>query len=64
MRAWSDALGRPVPLVLALFGGYRRVGYEGVLRLHGADLAIALDTLAGTHLAFDPDRAEGEEGNP
>jgi len=54
VRRWSAALGRPVPLAMALFGGYRRVGYDGVLRLHAADLAIALDTLAGTHLEFDP----------
>jgi hypothetical protein len=59
VRRWSEALGRPVPLVLALFGGYRQVGYEGVLRLHAADLAIALDTLTGTHLAFDPELEVG-----
>jgi len=55
---WTRAMGAPVPVVLALFGGYRSDDPDFVLRLHGADLAIALDTLAGTELAFDPEVAE------
>jgi acetoin utilization deacetylase AcuC-like enzyme len=48
---WSRALGRPVPLVLALFGGYREDDPSAVDRLHAADLAVALTTLAGVALA-------------
>ena len=35
-------LRRPVPLTLALFGGYREDNYEAVLRLHTADLIRCL----------------------
>ena len=35
-------LERPVPLTLALFGGYREDNYEAVLRLHTADLIRCL----------------------
>lgn len=52
--AWSRALGRPVPLVLALFGGYRHDSPESVLELHTADTAIALQTLADVPLAYVP----------
>jgi acetoin utilization deacetylase AcuC-like enzyme len=38
----SKQLGRPVPLTLALFGGYREDNYEAVLRLHAADLVRCL----------------------
>ena len=51
---WSQTLGAPVPLALALFGGYRGDDPHFVLRLHGADLAIGLDTLCGTCLGLEP----------
>jgi acetoin utilization deacetylase AcuC-like enzyme len=38
----GTALRRPVPLTLALFGGYRSDNYEAVLRLHTADLIRCL----------------------
>lgn len=38
VRDMSERLGRPVPLALSLFGGYRKRDYEGVLKLHAADL--------------------------
>jgi acetoin utilization deacetylase AcuC-like enzyme len=38
-------LGRPVPLTLALFGGYRSDNYEAVLRLHTADLIRCLQII-------------------
>ena len=44
---WSEALGAPLPVALALFGGYREADPDAVLRLHGADLAIGLRTLGG-----------------
>ncbi len=52
--AWSQALGRPVPLVLALFGGYRHDAPESVLELHLADTAIALGTLAPVTMTYVP----------
>ena len=45
LRDVSAELGRPVPLTLALFGGYRRDNYKAVLELHAQDLRICLDTL-------------------
>lgn len=38
----GQQLGRPVPLTLAPFGGYREDNYEAVLRLHTADLIRCL----------------------
>lgn len=43
----SAKLGRPVPLVLSLFGGYRKDDLRSVLELHTADLAVALSMLCG-----------------
>lgn len=51
---WSQELGAPVPVALALFGGYRHDAPDFVLRLHGADLALGLDTLSGTCLELEP----------
>jgi acetoin utilization deacetylase AcuC-like enzyme len=38
----SQQLEHPIPLTLALFGGYREDNYEAVLRLHTADLIRCL----------------------
>ena len=54
VHAWSCALGRPVPLVLTLFGGYRQDSPESVLELHVADAAIALGTLADSDVTYVP----------
>jgi hypothetical protein len=35
-------LGKPIPLTLSLFGGYREDNYEAVLRIHTADLIRCL----------------------
>jgi acetoin utilization deacetylase AcuC-like enzyme len=55
VRDWGQTRGRPVPLALALFGGYRQDNYDAVLSLHAADLAICLDTLAGTSIGYVPE---------
>ena len=47
-------LGRPVPLVLALFGGYRDDDPDSVLELHCADLAVALREVAGLSVDYAP----------
>lgn len=49
------ALGRPVPLLLALFGGYRQDHYDSVLALHTADLTTCLNVLCGAQIAYRPD---------
>ena len=54
VAGWSRQLGRPVPVVLALFGGYRKDAPESVLELHVADTAIALATLAGADVHYVP----------
>lgn len=46
--------GRATPLVLCLFGGYRKDDYDSVLSLHTADLATCLDTLCGQQIGFQP----------
>lgn len=51
---WSRTLGRPIPVVLAFFGGYRDDDAASVLELHAADLAIALRTLAGVSIDYVP----------
>ncbi len=51
----SHALGRPVPLVLALFGGYRKDDYDSVLSLHAADTALCLSLLCNQPLAYRPE---------
>lgn len=47
LRRWSDQLGRPVPVTLALFGGYRDDDPASVLGLHAMDVARCLGHLAG-----------------
>jgi acetoin utilization deacetylase AcuC-like enzyme len=43
----SQRLGRPVPLSLALFGGYRQDDFEAVLELHAEDLQCCLQIVCG-----------------
>jgi acetoin utilization deacetylase AcuC-like enzyme len=43
----SQQLGRPVPLSLALFGGYRNDNFDMVLRLHTEDLIRCLGIVCG-----------------
>lgn len=52
------ALGRPVPLVLALFGGYREDDYQSVLSLHTADAVLCLSMLCGHDIAYTPEVKE------
>jgi acetoin utilization deacetylase AcuC-like enzyme len=51
----SSVLGRPVPLLLALFGGYRSDHYDSVLALHAADLVTCLNVLCGAAISFHPE---------
>jgi acetoin utilization deacetylase AcuC-like enzyme len=47
IRGWSAHRGKPIPVVLALFGGYRDDHPESVLGLHAMDAARALSWLGG-----------------
>jgi len=47
VRDWSTRLGQPVPVTLALFGGYRDDHPESVLGLHTMDTARCLAWLGG-----------------
>lgn len=50
----EQKLNRPIPLSLALFGGYRKDDYNSVLALHTADLVTCLNVLCGQHLVYTP----------
>ena len=54
VKRLDEKLGRPFPLALALFGGYRRDDYDSVLNLHAGDLSICLETLCGAATGFIP----------
>jgi acetoin utilization deacetylase AcuC-like enzyme len=43
-----------IPLVLSLFGGYRRDDYDSVLSLHTSDLVTCLNLLCGHKINFVP----------
>ncbi len=50
----EKAKGKPFPLALSLFGGYRRDDYSSVLSLHTASLAQCLDMLCGQRIGYKP----------
>jgi len=58
VREVSQALAKPVPLILALFGGYRDDHYDSVLSLHAADAALCLSVLCGQPLSYEPEVKE------
>ena len=53
LRRCGERLGRPVPVTLALFGGYRDDHPESVLGLHAMDLACGLNVLCGAQLQYE-----------
>ncbi len=53
LRRCGERLGRPVPVALALFGGYRDDHPESVLGLHAMDLACGLNILCGAQLQYE-----------
>jgi acetoin utilization deacetylase AcuC-like enzyme len=50
----DQALDRPVPFILSLFGGYRSDSYESVLSLHTASIAGCIKTLLGHQINYSP----------
>ncbi len=60
LRRCGERLGRPVPVTLALFGGYRDDHPESVLGLHAMDLACGLNVLCDAGLNYEAEvRAPG-----
>lgn len=51
----SETIKRPLPLTLALFGGYRHNNFEAVLKLHCADLVKGLNILCGKSIKYTID---------
>jgi acetoin utilization deacetylase AcuC-like enzyme len=47
--------GKQIPLILMLFGGYRRDDYNSVLSLHTADLVTCLNILCGREINYTPE---------
>jgi len=45
-------IGKQIPLILTLFGGYRRDDYNSVLSLHTTDLVTCLNTLCGHSIEY------------
>jgi acetoin utilization deacetylase AcuC-like enzyme len=45
-------MGKPFPLSLSLFGGYRKDDYNSVLSLHLGDLVECLNTLCGNNIEY------------
>ncbi|KOY87954.1 hypothetical protein AD998_19050 [bacterium 336/3] len=45
---------KPLPLILGLFGGYRKDDYNSVLGLHTKNLVTCLNTLCGQNIVYEP----------
>lgn len=45
---------RQIPVIITLFGGYRRDDYNSVLSLHTADLVTCLNILCGRNIDYIP----------
>jgi hypothetical protein len=46
--------GKPLPVTLTLFGGYRQDDYDSVLSLHTADIVECLNILCGRSIQYKP----------
>jgi acetoin utilization deacetylase AcuC-like enzyme len=52
---------QPLPLALALFGGYRADDYDSVIALHVADILTCANTLCGRDILFELQSAATNE---
>lgn len=52
--------GKPLPVTLTLFGGYREDDYTSVLELHASDIVQCLHTLCGRDIEHYPDVRENK----
>lgn len=50
--------GKPLPIIITLFGGYREDDYNSVLSLHTADLVECLNVLIGHNIDYQPEVKE------
>jgi len=55
VRDLESSIGKHIPLILTLFGGYRRDDYNSVLSLHTADLVTCLNILCEHNINYTPD---------
>ncbi len=53
IRKIDHKRSKPMPLVLCLFGGYRKDDYNSVLHLHTADLVKCLNIVCGQQIEFN-----------
>ena len=49
----QEETGKQIPLVLSLFGGYRKDDYRSVLSLHTLDLVTCLNILCGKKIRYE-----------
>jgi len=54
VKKTENLSGRPVPVSMALFGGYRHDDYDSVLSLHTASLMKVLNSLSGVEQEYQP----------
>ena len=54
--------GKQIPLILILFGGYRKDDFNSVLSLHTADLVTCLNILCGGNINYIPEVTERKSG--
>lgn len=52
VRDLEISIGRQIPLIITLFGGYRRDDFNSVLSLHTADLVTCLNILCGHKIHY------------
>ena len=55
VRDIQEETGKQIPLVITLFGGYRKDDFRSVLSLHTVDLVTCLNTLCGEDIRYEPE---------
>ena len=55
IKETESQIHRQIPLILTLFGGYRRDDFNSVLSLHTADLVTCLNILCGHKIDYLPE---------
>ncbi len=55
IRETEIITGKQIPLILILFGGYRKDDFNSVLSLHTADLVTCLNILCGCEVDYTPE---------
>jgi hypothetical protein len=53
VKELSDTLKKPIPLIISLFGGYRKNDYDSVLNLHLLNLQSCLEILCGIERKYE-----------